>query len=66
LDGLDLRGNRLIELIQPAANLIARMRRQPGKLERHDMAAVFYPNNYCLSIDPGGSIQRKGEWNLFG
>ena len=61
-----VRGKRLIKFIQPAADLVAGVRRQPGKLECRDMAAVFQTNDNRFPINPGSSIQRKGKGNLLG
>jgi hypothetical protein len=66
LGGLGLRRNRLIEFILPAANLVARVGRQAGKLECRDMTTVVNAHDNRFSINSGGGIQRKREWNLFG
>jgi hypothetical protein len=66
LDRRGLRRNRFVELVQPAANLVAGVRRQAGKLERRNMAAVVEAKNNGFPINPGRRIQRKRERNFFG
>lgn len=55
-----------VEFFQPAANLIARVRRQSGKLERGNAPSVRDPNHNRLTINPNAVIKRKGKRNLFG
>jgi hypothetical protein len=50
----------------PAANLIARLGRQAGKLECRNVAAVVNAHDNRFSINSCGTIQRKRKWNLFG
>jgi hypothetical protein len=47
-------------------NLVAGMRRQPGKFERGNAAAIIDPDDNRLPINPGRCLQHEGKWNFFG
>jgi hypothetical protein len=63
---IGIRRDRLIEFVEPAADLIPGMHWQTGEFESGDVAAILHAQNNRIPLNPGGRIQCKGKRNLFG